>query len=99
MEIGRARGSGPGHREPAGVCGGRYASGRLGVVRLAWPGFGAAAEGDFEAEVADMVGDLPGITGSPPPTLPRRAGTEAQTAGTGRQRPQPSTTPAAQSFT
>ena len=40
---------------------GRYGSGRLGV---SWPGgfgFGAAAEGDFEAEVAeftDVVGDL-----------------------------------------
>ena len=39
----------------------RYGSGGLGGACLVWIGFGAAAEGDVEAEgaeLADVVGDL-----------------------------------------
>ena len=41
---------------------GRYGSGGWGVSWSAWFGFGDAAEGDFEAEgaeLADVVADLP----------------------------------------
>ena len=45
----------------SGSCG-RYGSGGLGRSCPVWTGFGDAAEGDFEAEgaeLADVVGDLP----------------------------------------
>ena len=48
-------------RGPAWVFGLRYGSGSLGGACLVWIGFGAAAEGDFEAEdaeLADVMGDL-----------------------------------------
>src|SRR5690348_16605047 len=48
-------------RGPAWVFGLRYGSGGLGGACLVWIGFGAAAEGDVEAEgaeLADVVGDL-----------------------------------------
>ena len=61
MEISWACGSGPWPSGPVRACGRRYGSGGLGRGCSVWVGFGDAAEGDFEAEgaeLADVVGDL-----------------------------------------
>ena len=65
MDLSWARGSGPSPSRAGWGLQGRYGSGGLGVSWSAWFGFGDAAEGDFEAEgaeLADVVADLPAIS-------------------------------------
>ena len=67
MDLSWARGSGPLPLRAGQGLQGRYGSGGLCGAWSGWFGFGDAAEGDVEAEgaeLADVVADLPADLGA-----------------------------------